>query len=95
VSRLNFFLAIVAVICALGVVTGQHRARKLFGEYEREQALARSLEIEWGQLQIELGTWATPARVERLAANRLQMHPPPPAKVQIITPETTLARANP
>lgn len=92
-SRLNIFLAIVAVICALGVVTGQHRARKLFVEFEREQEITRSLEVEWGQLQLEQSTWAMHARVEKLAGNRLQMRPPPPAKVQIVPLDTTLARA--
>jgi cell division protein FtsL len=93
VSRFNIFLAIVAVICALGVVTGQHRARKLFVEFEREQELTRSLEIEWGQLQLEQSTWAMHARVEKLAASRLQMRPPPPAKVQIVPLDITLAHA--
>lgn len=92
-SRFNTLLAIVAVICALGVVTGQHRARKLFVEFEREQDLARSLEIEWGQLQLEQSTWAMHARIEKLAANRLQMGPPPPAKIQIVPLDTKLARA--
>jgi cell division protein FtsL len=93
VSRFNILLAIVAVICALGVVTGEHRERKLFVELEREQELGRGLEIEWGQLQLEQSTWAMHARVEKLAANRLQMRSPPPARVQVVPLDNKVARA--
>lgn len=92
-SRLNILLVVVAVTCALGVVGSQHRARKLFVELEREQELTRSIEIEWSQLQLEQSTWATHARVEKLAANRLQMRSPPPATVQVVPLETRIARA--
>jgi cell division protein FtsL len=95
VNRFNLLLAVVAVLCALGVVTSQHRARKLFVEFEQEQEVTRSLEIEWGQLQLEQSTWAKHARVEKLAAERLQMRPPHPSKVQVVPIETTVARAAP
>jgi cell division protein FtsL len=95
VSRFNLLLAAVAVLCALGVVTSQHRARKLFVEFEREQEVTRNLEIEWGQLQLEQSTWAKHARVEKLAADRLQMRPPHPSKVQVVPIDTTVARAAP
>jgi cell division protein FtsL len=36
----------------------------------REQAQARSYEIEYGQLQIEQSTWAMPARIEKIAQRR-------------------------
>ncbi len=67
-SRFNLMLAVIAVLCALGVVTSQHHARKLFVELEHEQEVTRSLEVEWGQLQLEQSTWAKHARIEKLAA---------------------------
>lgn len=79
--RLNLFLLLAAMICALGVVTSQHKARKLFQELEGEQERARSLDVEWGQLQLELSTWATHPRIEKIARDRLHMHAPEPAKV--------------
>jgi cell division protein FtsL len=78
--RGNLILILVLVICALGVVTSQHRARKLFQGLEQEQERARALETEFGQLQIELSTWAVPARIEKIAAERLKMHQPGPAE---------------
>ncbi|AEV24664.1 MULTISPECIES: cell division protein FtsL [Azospira] len=79
--RLNLFLLLAAMICALGVVTSQHKARKLFQELEGEQERARSLDVEWGQLQLELSTWATHPRIEKIARDKLHMHAPEPAKV--------------
>ena len=52
-AKLNLLLLLVLIVCALGLVTSQHKARKLFTELEREQERARSLEIEFGQLRIE------------------------------------------
>lgn len=69
-------LLLVAVVCALGVVTSQHRARKLFQELEAEQERAKVLDVEFGQLQLELSTWATPPRIEKIARDRLKMRTP-------------------
>ena len=74
--RFNIFLLFVVVICALGVVTSQHRARKLFQELEGEQERARQLDVEFGQLQLEMSTWATHPRIEKIARERLHMVTP-------------------
>ena len=74
--RIDAVLVALAVASALGVVASQHQARRLHGEYEREQARAQALEVEWGQLQLEQSTWASHARVEKIARERLGMRPP-------------------
>ena len=74
--RLNVFLLIAAVICGLGVVTSQHKARKLFQALEVEQERARQLEVEFGQLQLELSTWGTAPRIEKIAVEKLGMRTP-------------------
>ena len=71
--RFNLFLLLIAVVCALGVVTSQHRARKLYQELEGEQERAKQLDVEFGQLQLELSTWATHPRIESIARDRLKM----------------------
>lgn len=78
--RFNLLLLLLALICALGVVTSQHKARKLFQELEGEQERARSLDVEWGQLQLELSTWATHPRIEKIARDKLHMNTPEQAK---------------
>ena len=79
--RFNILLLLVAVICALGVVTSQHQARKLFQALEGEQDRAKQLDIEYDQLQLELQTWATSPRIEKIAREKLKMGTPAPAKV--------------
>jgi len=39
--RLNLLLLVLVVVCAVGAVASQHRARRLFNELEREQERMR------------------------------------------------------
>ncbi|MHB1301610.1 MAG: cell division protein FtsL [Burkholderiales bacterium] len=82
--RLNLVLFAILVFCALGVVTSQHRARKLFVELQKDKEEARRLDVEWGQLQLEQSTWATPARVEKIAGGELRMKVPAPNRIQLV-----------
>ncbi len=82
--RMNGLLAVVLVLCALSVVTARHQARKLFIELQAEQARARSLDIEWGRLQLEQSTWAMHARIEQVAHQHLQMAVPAPKGIHML-----------
>ncbi|HUQ29190.1 MAG TPA: cell division protein FtsL [Usitatibacter sp.] len=84
-SRLNIVLLALAILCALAVITSQHRARRLFSELEGAQASAQKLNEEFTQLQLEQGTWATNKRVEAVASRRLGMRLPDPATTVVIT----------
>jgi cell division protein FtsL len=84
VAKLNLILLFLAIACALGVVTSQHKARKLFIELQKEQEESRKMEVEWGQLQLEQSTWATPSRVEKIASRQLQMQTPKNEKIQFV-----------
>jgi len=86
-TRLNLLLVAVLVVCALGVVTAQHKARKLFIALEQEQALAKKMDVEWGQLQLEQSTWAMHARIEKIATTHLEMRVPEPSHIQIVPRE--------
>jgi cell division protein FtsL len=85
-ARLNLILLAAVLISALAAVSTSHRARKLFMEFEREQQRMRALEVEWGQLQLEQSTWATHARVEQIARDKLGMHAPRPAQIVAVEP---------
>lgn len=84
--RLNAMLAGILVVCALALVTSQHNARKLFVELQIQQDQARQLEVEYGQLQLEQSTWAMHSRIEKIAANNLQMRIPPATRVHLVPP---------
>ena len=84
--RLNAALAGILVVCALALVTSQHKARKLFVELQKQQDQARQLEVEYGQLQLEQSTWAMHSRVEKIAENNLLMRVPPATRVHLVPP---------
>ncbi len=85
-ARLNVLLLLAVVGCALAVITGQHQARRLFSELEREQERMRQLEVEWGQLQLERRTWANHGRVEQIARDQLKMRAPDPRGMVVVEP---------
>lgn len=83
-TKLNFILFALLLLCGLGVVTSQHKARKLYIELQQEQNLVKQYDIEWGQLQLEQSTWAVHSRIEQIASSQLQMRVPEPARVRVI-----------
>lgn len=85
-ARITFLLLAALVACAMAVVASQHKARKLYVELQKEQATAKQLDVEWGQLQLEQGTWATHARIERIATRELNMRLPAAGRVEVVQP---------
>lgn len=86
-TRLTTMLAAVLVICALGLVTSQHRARKLFIDLERAQGQARELEVQWDRLQVDQSALATSSRIDSKARRGLAMQPAPPQRTLYLTVE--------
>ena len=91
-ARITFLLLAALVLCAMAVVASQHKARKLYVELQKEQAIAKQLDVEWGQLQIEQGTWSTHARVERIATRELNMRLPVAGRVEVVQPPRAAVR---
>lgn len=86
-AKLNLLLLAVLVACAIGLVTSQHKARKLFSNLELEQNRARELDIDYGRLQLEASTWGLHQRVEKIATGTLGMRVPDPRRVRIVSRE--------
>lgn len=63
----------VVLSSALGVVYAKHQSRKLFVQLNELQQQRDGMNVEWGQLQLELSTWATNGRIEQVARQRLRM----------------------
>ena len=82
--RFNLLLLTVLVACAVSLVTSRHQARKLFVELEREQVQTRAYDVEYGQLQLEQSTWATPGRIEKVARDQLKMQVPGAGRIQVV-----------
>ena len=83
-TRVNVLLLLVAVACALSLVTSRHESRRLVVELTREQTQARQFETEYGQLSLEQSTWGMPARVEKIARDSLRMQLPAAGRVEVV-----------
>lgn len=81
---LVFVFAIVCVLGAIALVYTKHESRKLFVELEDLTHERDELNIEWGQLQIEQSTWATHARIEKVAADDLSLVRPATTDIYVI-----------
>jgi cell division protein FtsL len=81
---LTMTFAIVCVISAMALIYTKHESRKLFVQLEHLTAERDELNIEWGQLQIEQSTWATHARIERVAAEELSLARPKATEIYVI-----------
>jgi cell division protein FtsL len=78
-------LSLMVFLSAIGVVYNKHQSRQLFAQLQRLQHEVESLQVEWGQLLLEQGTWSSDARVERIARERLHMKLPEPNEVVVIS----------
>ena len=76
---------ILAVMAsAVGVIEVKHESRKRFVALQTLEKARDQMNVEWGQLQLEQGTWATNSRVERIAREKLQMVAPKMEDVVIV-----------
>jgi cell division protein FtsL len=86
-TRLNLFLFGLLMLVALGVISAQHKARKLYFELEQQEELANNYQTEYGQLQLEQSTWAMHSRLEEYAQEKLHMQVPDMKRIQVINLE--------
>lgn len=77
--RINMVLLMAVVLSAVYLVSVQYDSRRLFTELDRANNESRRLETEHERLQVEKRAQATPARVEKLAREKLQMRQASPA----------------
>ena len=71
--RLNLVLLLAVMGSALYLVGVQYDSRRIFSELDRAHSESKRLETERERLEVEKRAQATPARVERLAREKLQM----------------------
>ena len=77
-------LILAVLVSAVGVVETKHESRKRFVALQALEKERDQMNVEWGRLQLEQGTWATHSRVERIAHKRLQMVIPEMESIVII-----------
>ena len=77
-------LWVAVVASALGVVHARHESRKAFIDLQALYSERDELDIDWDRLLIEQSTWATHARIEQIARERIKMRVPDPAAIVIL-----------
>ncbi|MBC7918079.1 MAG: cell division protein FtsL [Rhodoferax sp.] len=92
--RVNLMLMIAVMASAVYLVSVQYESRRQFTELDRARAEARRLETEHERLEVEKRAQATPARVEKLAREKLAMRQATPAITTYVT-YSTLAQDMP
>jgi cell division protein FtsL len=93
--RLNLVLLLAVLVSAFYLVHTQYESRRLYTELDRAQALARKLNAEHEQLQVQKRAQAASARIQQLASQALHMRPVNPAITQyvLLSPAATASSA--
>lgn len=71
---LTLLLAVLLSALAIIYTTNEHRIS--FSQLQHLEQQTHQLQLQWGQLLLEQASLATPARVEELAIQKLQMRLP-------------------
>lgn len=79
-------LIVGCLASALAVVTFTHMTRNQFAQLQELERERSQLDTEWGQLLLEEGAWSSPARIEQVATERLNMRLPDVDDVEVIRP---------
>lgn len=69
-------LLLTVLVSALAVIYTTNEHRSSFSQSQQLEQNAQQLQLQWGQLLLEQASLATPARVEELAVEKLQMRLP-------------------
>ena len=87
-TRADLFLIITLVFAVVGsgiaVVHAKYQSRQLFVALQDLRRDRDSVDMDWGRLQLELGTVGNPALMEKLARSRLDMRMPKPDDVVVL-----------
>ncbi|TAM96541.1 MAG: cell division protein FtsL [Rhodanobacteraceae bacterium] len=77
-------LLLAVVASGIAVVWARHQDRAAFVELSKLQNQRDALNVEFGRLELEQATWASPSRIEAIARGQLGMISPPAASVEMI-----------
>lgn len=77
-------LLLAVVASGIAVVWARHQDRAAFVDLSNLQNQRDALNVDFGRLELEQATWASPSRIENVARSQLGMISPPPASVEMI-----------
>jgi cell division protein FtsL len=85
-NRLLAVLSAVLLITALAVIYSKYYSRLIFIDIQKQERELDHREVEWGQTQLELTTFAEQNRVELVARQKLKLVMPLHEKTIYIKP---------
>ncbi len=77
-------LLLAVVATSIAVVWARHQDRVAFMQLSALQNRRDALNVEFGRLELEQATWASPSRIEQIARGQLGMISPPASSVEMI-----------
>ncbi|MBN8735775.1 MAG: cell division protein FtsL [Xanthomonadales bacterium] len=77
-------LLLAVIASGIAVVWARHQDRAAFVALSKLQNQRDALNVEFGRLELEQATWASPSRIEQIARGQLGMISPPAASVEMI-----------
>jgi cell division protein FtsL len=92
-NRLNIFLLIVVMGCALSVVNATNQQRQFFIQLQRAQSQERQLQQDYSQLQYQQSALSKTSRIEQIATDSLKMRGATTGRTQYLTLDAGSAKA--
>ncbi|MEX3581448.1 MAG: cell division protein FtsL [Burkholderia sp.] len=92
-NRLNIFLLIIVMGCALSVVNSTNQQRQIFFQLQRAQSQEHQLQQDYAQLQYQQSGLSKTSRIEQLANDSLKMQPVVTGRTQYLTLPNGAAKA--
>jgi cell division protein FtsL len=84
-NRLNIFLLIVVMGCALSVVNATNQQRQIFIQLQRALSQERQLQQDYSQLQYQQSALSKTSRIEQIATASLKMQSVTTGRTQYLT----------
>lgn len=92
-SRLNIFLLMIVMGCALSVVNATNQQRQIFIQLQRAQSQERQLQQDYSQLQYQQSALSKTSRIEQIATTSLKMQAVSTGRTQYLTVDPATATA--
>lgn len=77
-------LLLAVIATGIAVVWARHQDRLAFVALSNLQSRRDALNVQFGRLELEQATWASPQRIEAIARGQLGMISPPATSVEMI-----------
>ncbi len=83
-KTLSIILGVACFVSAMIAVVAAQHDRDLTRKISDERARIQTIEVRYAELQLEEGALSAQGRIQRIAEDRLHMHPPAHDQIQVV-----------